>query len=153
MHGAMIPCKTSFIVVLWFLPCCSLLFCLEVFYMYNWYCCCHFTILCIVESSNKQLISNKRLLINTPYLFCYVSVPFLVFVLQLLSFWSSKAKFNVSSHMLLLFIYNFVGLNDDIVMVLQPWTLLQASSTTCFKWVPPCHFAFVGVFFCCFKKP
>ncbi len=152
MHGAMIFCKISFIVVLWSLPCCSLLFCLKVVCKYNWYCC-HFTILCIVENSNKQPISNECLFPNTLYPFCYVSFPFLVFVLQLLSFWYSKAKFIVSSPMLLLFIYNFFRFQWWHCDGLQPSTLLQASSTTCFKWVPPYHFAFVEVFFCCFIKP
>jgi hypothetical protein len=76
-----------------------------------------------------------------------------VFVLQLLSFWYSKAKFNVSSPCYSFSFTIFLGFNDDIVIVLQPSTLLQASSTTCFKWVPPYHFAFVEVFFYCFIKP
>jgi hypothetical protein len=40
--------------------------------------------------------------------------------------------------MLFLFIYKFCNLNGDIMIILQLLTLLQASSMTCFKWVPPC---------------
>lgn len=152
MHGAMIFCKTSFIVVLWSLPCYSLLFCLKVVCKYNWYCCCHFTILCIVENSNKQPISNEYLFLNTPYPFCYVSFPFLVFVLQLLSFWYSKAKFNVSSPMLLLFIYNFFRFHWWHCDSFATFNIVTSFINNLFQMSSSLSFCFCWSFFLLFYK-
>jgi hypothetical protein len=105
MHGAMISCKTSFIVVLWSLPCCSLLFCLGVFCKYNWFCCCHFTILCIVQSSNRQPISNECLFLIHLTLFVMFHSTFLCLFCNFFHF--GLPKFNVNFPMLFLFIYNF----------------------------------------------
>jgi hypothetical protein len=52
---------------------------------------------------------------------------------------------------MLLLVKKFIGLNDDIVIILQFLALLQASIVTCFNWTLACDFSFIMISHCLIK--
>ncbi len=148
----MISYKVFFIVILWVPQCCSPLF----------RCCLQVWLVVLLSSYNflhglkfqEWYVSNEILLI-TPYLFVMLHSPFLWL------FWNSfilvlqDSVYNLrwvppycSSSFII-----FASLSGDIIIILQPIALLQASLMTCFKLAPLCHLAFVVVLPCFHRNP
>jgi hypothetical protein len=150
--GRMISYKFFFIVILWVPQCCSLLF----------RCCLQVWLVVLLSSYNFlhglkfwQWYVLDEILLITPYLFVMLHSPFLrcfwnsfILVLQNMVYslrWIPPyCSFSFTI---------FASLSGDIIVILQPIALLQASLMTCFKLALLCHVAFVVVLPCFHRNP